>query len=290
MYHVLFNPKAGGGEGEAKARMLDGLYGKEQLCYHDITKLKDYDAFFQTLAAEDRIILAGGDGTINRFVNDLGDRRVENDIMYYATGSGNDFLRDLGKENGAEPFSIKAYLQDLPVVTVKGKRYRFLNGIGFGIDGYCCQEGDAQRERSDRPINYTAIAIKGLLFHYKPINAKVTVDGKTHSFPKVWLAPTMNGRYYGGGMKVTPEQDRLDPEKKVSVCVMFGSGKLKTLVVFPSIFKGTHIAHGEMAQILTGHEVTVEFERPCALQIDGETILDVKRYTVCAGVPAKTAR
>ncbi len=46
----------------------------------------------------------------------------------------------------------------------------------------------------------TAIAIKGLLFHYRPTNAVITVDGVTHTYKKVWLVPTMNGRYYGGGM------------------------------------------------------------------------------------------
>ena len=76
-------------------------------------------------------------------------------------------------------------------MTVNGKQYRFLNGIGYGIDGYCCQVGDEQREKSTKPVNYTAIAIKGLLFHYKPTNAVVTVDGETHNYRKVWLAPTM---------------------------------------------------------------------------------------------------
>ena len=41
-----------------------------------------------------------------------------------------------------------------------------------------------------------------------------------------------------------------------------------------------------MVQILTGHEITVRFDRPTALQIDGETILGVTEYSVRAGVPA----
>ena len=97
----------------------------------------------------------------------------------------------------------------------------------------------------------------------------------------------MNGRFYGGGMMVAPEQDRLNPERTVSVSVMYGSGKVKTLVVFPSIFKGEHVNHTEMTKVLTGHEIKVEFDKPTALQIDGETILGVKQYTVTTRVPAK---
>lgn len=63
----------------------------------------------------------------------------------------------------------------------------------------------------------------------------------------------MNGRYYGGGMMPTPTQRRLNPDGTMSTMVMYGKGKLKTLTVFPSIFKGAHIRHNEMVEMLTGH-------------------------------------
>lgn len=174
-------------------------------------------------------------------------------------------------------------MENLPLVTVNGKTYRFLNGIGYGIDGYCCQVGDQLRESSDQKVNYTAIAIKGLLFHYKPTNAVVTVDGQKHTYKKVWLAPTMNGRYYGGGMMPTPAQNRKNTDGTVSAMVMYGAGKLKTLAVFPSIFKGEHVRHEEMVDVLTGHTIRVEFDRPTPLQIDGETIPNVTSYEVTGG-------
>lgn len=245
-----------------------------------MTKIEDYGEFFRHLPPETRVILSGGDGTLNRFINDTSGLDIPQDIYYYAAGSGNDFLRDLGRKPEDGPFPIGEYLRALPVVTVNGKQYRFLNGIGYGIDGYCCQVGDEQREKSTKPVNYTAIAIKGLLFHYKPTNAVVTVDGETHSYRKVWLAPTMNGRFYGGGMMPTPGQNRRNPDGTVSTMVMFGAGKLKTLMVFPSIFKGEHIRHKEMVAILTGHTISVEFDRPTPIQIDGETILGVTGYSV----------
>lgn len=92
-----------------------------------------------------------------------------------------------------------------------------------------------------------------LLFHYTPTSAVVTVDGKTHPYHHVWLAPTMNGRYYGGGITPTPTQRRLNPDGTISTMAMYGKGKLKTLTVFPSIFKGAHIRHNEMVEVLTGH-------------------------------------
>lgn len=90
----------------------------------------------------------------------------------------------------------------------------------------------------------------------------------------------MNGRYYGGGMMPTPHQQRGNPDGTVSTMVMAGSGKLRTLMIFPSIFQGEHIALKKIVHVLTSHEITVSFDRPTALQIDGETILGVTKYTV----------
>lgn len=282
-YTILYNPHAGNGCGEQNARKLEHILTDCTLTYRDITEITDYSAFFQDLSPECTLILSGGDGTLNRFVNDTAGISLPTPLYYYAGGSGNDFLRDVAPSNPL--IDLNPYLSNLPTVTVNGKTFRFLNGVGFGIDGYCCEEGDRLRETTRRPVNYTAIAIKGLLFHYHPTNAVITVDSVRHSYRKVWLAPTMNGRYYGGGMMPTPDQTRCNPQGTISTMVFHGSGKLKTLMIFPSIFSGTHLRYTRQVEILTGQHIHVEFDRPTPLQIDGETISNVTSYEISACVP-----
>ena len=81
-------------------------------------------------------------------------------------------------------------------------------------------------------------------------------------------------------MEIAPAQDRLNHYRTVSVVVMHCASKLKTLAVFPSIFKGEHVKHDEMVTVLTGHDIRVEYDRPTALQIDGETISGIRGYHV----------
>lgn len=275
--YILYNPKTGNGSGENKAFKLKEYY-KGETVFKDITKIEDYQSFFVDLNSEDKVTICGGDGTISRFANDTYEMNISNSIYYYPTGTGNDFWREIGDINNPVPLPVEKYLKNLPTVTVKNKKYCFINGVGYGIDGYCCQVGDKMRLESDKPVNYTAIAIKGLLFHYKPTNATVTVDGKEYKFEKVWLAPTMNGLYYGGGMMPTPNQKRISDDKKLSVMVMSGCGKIKTLIAFPGIFEGKH-TENKMTTILSGKKIKVQFDTPTALQIDGETILNVTEYT-----------
>ena len=96
-------------------------------------------------------------------------------------------------------------------------------------------------------------------------------------FEKVWLAPAMFGRCYGGGMYPTPGQTRDDDH--LSVLVFHGSGKLKTLMIFPSIFKGEHVKKEKYVTVLSGKEITVKYDEPRPVQVDGETILDVPEIT-----------
>ena len=281
--YILYNPHAGHGSIAEKATELAQKY--DNVTLFDMTEIADYAALLSPLGATDRVIVCGGDGTLNRFVNDTDGIELTCEIYYYAVGTGNDFLHDLGLQPGADPILVNKYLKDLPVTYVNGKKFRFFNNVGYGIDGYCCEVGDKLKVTSTKPVNYTAIAIKGLLFHYKPCGATVTVDGKEYRYKKVWLAPTMKGRFYGGGMMAAPEQDRNNPDKTLSVMLLFNSGRIRTLLAFPSIFKGTLGEHKKIVATHTGHTIHVKFDAPSTVQIDGETILDVTEYTAYARVP-----
>ena len=285
-YYVLYNPLAGNGTAEDSINHLPHDPSAE-IVKCDVTKIDCYADFFSKLDAEDVIILCGGDGTLNRFINGTDGLTLPSDVLYFPAGSGNDFLTDVEKTKEESPFSIKEYIKDLPTVTIKDKTYRFINNVGFGIDGYCCEVGDKKKAESTKKVDYTSIAINGLLFHYEPTNATIIIDGVEHKFKKVWLAPTMKGRYYGGGMMACPKQDRMNPEGELSVLLFYGGGRIRTLIAFPSIFKGEHVKHKKMVNILTGKNITVKFDGPRAVQIDGETILGVTEYTACARVPAK---
>ena len=277
--YILYNPLAGSGTAKEDVKRLQKLLKGDTACF-DITEITDYAGFIGNMAQDDYLVIAGGDGTLNRFINDTADIETAQEILYYPTGSGNDFAREIGADE--TPVYITRYLKNLPVVEVQGKNYRFINGVGFGIDCYCCQVGDELKARSVKKVNYTGIAIKGLLFYFAARNAKVTVDGTAYSYKKVWIAPTMHGKYYGGGMIPAPAQDR--SSGKLSVMVFHGAGRLRTLCAFPGIFKGEHVKHTDMVTVHTGEKITVEFDRPTPLQIDGETVTDVMSYTAKAAV------
>ena len=78
----------------------------------------------------------------------------------------------------------------------------------------------------------------------------------------------------------TPDQKRESGE--LSLMIFHGSGKIKTLMIFPSIFKGEHVKNTKYVTVVKGRDIEVEFDRPTALQIDGETVLGVTGYKATA--------
>ena len=288
---AAYNPKANNGTGLETAKGAEALILADksldctpEFSYIDLTEQDINHIINNVVGAEDYLIIAGGDGTLNFIANTVKDwnqaAHREDYVLYYPSGSGNDMERDAQLKGAWGLTKLIPFLTDLPEISVNGITRKFLNGIGYGIDGYCCEEGDRQRANSTKKVDYTSIAIQGLLFHFKPCNAKVTVDGELREYHRVWLAPAMNGRFYGGGMMVAPAQDRFNKERLLSSVVVHNGGKLRILTMFPKIFKGEHISLTGIVDIRQGHEITVEFDRPTALQIDGETVKGVMKYTV----------
>lgn len=280
MNYLFFNPSAKNGKAAEDLQLIKKTLDGQDVEIYAVTDIDDYVSVIDKIQPEDIVYIVGGDGTLNRFINDSTNLRILGDIFFYSAGTGNDFKHDVDPDNSLYRIRLNDYIRNLPTVTVGGVTYKFINGIGFGIDGYCCEEGDRQRAAGRQEINYSAIAVKGCLFRFKPYGADITVDGETRHYNKVWLAPTMFGKYYGGGMKVAPEQDRNNPQHTVTSVVIHGTGRLKTLIRFAKIFSGEHTKYTDMVDIRTGHEVRVVFDRPCALQIDGETVKNVTEYTV----------
>ncbi len=273
---ILFNPCANNRDISAALEGVRAYAAAPDTVEKDLTQV-DVRAEICALSQNDRVLILGGDGTIMRLANALDGAEYCVPLYLWKSGTGNDFLRDIGKNEDAEPVLLNPYLAKLPHVEIKGKTYLYVNGIGFGLDGMVCEVTDKLKEQGVQKIDYTMESIKLLLGGFKCPSGKVTVDGVTKSYKKIWLASAMHGKYYGGGMRVAPEQQR--GGDKLTCCVWHTTGRLVTLMHFPKIFSGEHVKYKKSIDVFSGKRITVEFDHPCALQIDGETVSDVTTYT-----------
>ncbi len=277
MTYILYNPLANGRHGEQGLAAVREALAAESPQAVDVTKT-DAAALLMGLTAEDKAVVCGGDGTIHRLVNGLEGKVPAVPVHVWRFGTGNDFLRDVTVDSDtpdAQSVLLNDYIGNLPVVRVGDKTLRYLNGCSVGVDAVVCGMMEENR-LAPKKSGYAATALRSFFRRYKPMSGRVTVDGETRSYDRIWMAASMNGRYQGGGMKFAPGQDRTGDT--LFCMVWHGTTPLGTLLRFPFVIPGKHTGF-PFCDIRIGREITVELDEPTMIQLDGEVMDGVTGYT-----------
>ena len=95
MIYVFLNRLSNNGKAMSAKAELEKIFDGEQIKFIDITEIINAADSCHMLDESDKIIIAGGDGTLSRFVNDVYELHLKNEIYFYTCGSGNDFLNDV---------------------------------------------------------------------------------------------------------------------------------------------------------------------------------------------------
>ncbi len=267
MYYVLYNPSSSDGKSNKKINKLYANLSKIDECYKlNLLEIVDKEIIFlNSLVEEDIVYLCGGDGTLNRFLNAIGENEVKCKLLFYSCGSGNDFKRDFPKEKFVDLEPIR---KNLSKCYINGnEKFYFVNGIGVGIDAVVC--------RSKNQLNYTGAKksyFKITLSTFKkfrPYSLDIIADGEEIHYDNVWMIICNNGRYIGGGMKVCPDAVRDDGT--FEIVVVHSLPRWLIILLFPLIYFGWH-RHVRGVDYVKCHNLKIVPDGCTILQMDGETL------------------
>ena len=224
----------------------------------------------RTLAAEGvrRLIIYGGDGSVNAMAHALAGSGVELGIL--PSGTGNDFARALGI-----PTDIRQALDILqsavsrPVDLGQCNGQYFINVAGIGFDAEVVSNARRfKRFASSRKAAYF-LSVFYTLLRMKSYRATIFFDGENEGVERrLLLGAVGNGRYIGGGMCVAPKAEIDDG--MLDVCLVKKIGRLHFLRLFPLFIRGDHIAHTDVVEYRRVRSIAIHFEQKLPLQMDGE--------------------
>lgn len=250
----------------------------------DITKLDSIEERLAKINKEkDKILIVGGDGTLTSLINKY-KKYLDNLPKIYAVkaGTGNDFLRNIihsgyPVENiNNKYFLINPFLKNLPICKVNNNEKTFLNGIGIGLDGYICKNVEEQRKKNNKQ-SFFKITLKSFM-EFKPLEKlTIEVDGKKHELKKCWFASIMNGKYYGGGIKIAPKADFKG--EKLQAIIINDINKFKLFMLFPLIYTGNH-SKVKAVHFFEGKHIKITSDEKTYVQIDGEPQKDINEIEV----------
>ena len=226
------------------------------------------------------VISAGGDGTANEVVDGLLGAGGGPQLGVISVGTGRDFIRTLG--GGKDLEGAVAALRSGRSRTIDAGRvtYRsdtgttetrhFLNVASIGVSGPTVRAVNAAKH--GRPVHAKA----AFYFHtvvelmrYKPQPVRVTFDDGNVIEVTTALVVAANGRYFGGGMMVTPDA-RID-DGLLEALVYRAEGKLRMVLDFNKIYRGAHTTLSRVT-IKRCRSFTVEpLGVPLILEADGES-------------------
>ena len=263
---ILYNPKSKNSKGNVQTHKLVRYYKKHKIPFRlkSILKIDDMKTYVKEANHIDKIILLGGDGTINQLVNSLADIEVRQEIYIKRNGSGNDFLRSL-KTADNKPQHIMKYTMDN-----NESRY-FINGCGIGIDGLVIDYVDNAPKKGK--LTYFLSTLKAL-FKFVPEPIKVTIDDQELTFDKGYSVIINNGRFVGGGMEMTPKANINDTN--LEVIIIHSIPKIFLLLIFSTVYFGWHTKFKKYVYSATCKKISATFSTPQIIQADGEKTLDIQ--------------
>ena len=220
------------------------------------------------------LVAVGGDGTVNEVVNGIaGVDGVELAIVH--RGTGGDFVRTFGI-----PHSLAGALDvaregatrqiDLGRATFhtwagpQGEAW-FANAASAGMSGAVAKRVNETGKALGGKATY-AWSTLAVFARWRNAQITVTVDDETRT-GAMYDVIVANGRFLGGGMKITPDAE---PDDSLFDVLLIGDISKKDLVLtLPKIYRGTHLPHPK-AELLRGAKVTIETPIPLPVQLDGE--------------------
>lgn len=213
-----------------------------------------------------RLVIFGGDGTVNEVLNGLDLEKAQLGIV--PTGTGNDFCRVLGIPS--KPMKAVALLNEgrirrVDIGLVNGRR--FLNTVGVGFDAEVARTTNEEYKQLKGTLAYL-VSVTKVLWSYR--NEEMIIETEENTFEgKMLLAAIGNGRYIGGGMKLIPGAE-ID-NGLFHLCLLGDLTKTEILLNMPKIFSGTHLSHPQVSS-LTARKVIIKSKNAMTVQADGEIL------------------
>jgi YegS/Rv2252/BmrU family lipid kinase len=268
---VILNPVAGKGNVQKVYQVIKHELGKRGITAHyDLSpqkgRIKRF-AFECVKNGYERLIICGGDGTVHEAIPGLVNTDVALGII--PLGTGNDLGRTLGIKRDI-PFACsvieKGEEKRIDVARVNGDQY--FAGVGaLGFDAEVATLAE-KFKRFTPGISIYILAILTKLLTYKFKRVRIRYNGEEYH-DEVLLAAFGNSRFYGGGIKITPQAEIDDGI--LDLCIIKRLNKLRLLLLLPTVYKGNHIHFSEV-NLYRAKKIIVESDTPLHLYGDGESV------------------
>lgn len=247
----------------------------------------------------DRIVVIGGDGTLNEVVNGFFDQHgnlhnPEVSVAIVPSGTGSDFCRSINAPKGnseAINFALtgESKLCDVGLVEARdpnGQKVRrhFINVSSLGISGLVAGLMRNVTKRLGATAAYFLSTAQAISTFEAPTIIITNASGQERTVSNCSLLSFANGRFYGSGMQIAPHA-QLD-DGLFDVVAITDLSLMFFLVNGYKVYQGTHL---ELSNVSVSQESICEVRTPSSVPVyietDGELFAQLPAtYTIRANI------
>jgi YegS/Rv2252/BmrU family lipid kinase len=214
----------------------------------------------------ERVLCAGGDGTLNLVASALLD--TDCPLAIIPTGTANLLARELNIPLDPEQALRVAFagpVRYLDVGMANGQPFLLMAGLGF--DAQVVSEIVPHFKDYFGPLAYITAGLQ-VLARYKPSQFHLEVGGNQLVLP-AWLVVVGNASHYGYELSLSPTA-RMD-DGLLDVCIFAEHSAFDRLSQIGAVFAGLHEKHPNVRSFQTSH-LTITAEPRVQLQLDGDLV------------------
>lgn len=283
-WFVIVNPVAGSGRGLIDFPQISRLLRNDDIRHDAVFTEHKHHATELTVTAANqgyrKIIVIGGDGTLNEVVNGLFIQKAveprEMLLAVIAVGTGNDWVRTFGiPQHYSEAIRAireeRSFLQDVGTVTYTESHYtqtRYMaNVAGLGFDAHVISTFNHLKMKGYKGGWMYLYSILKSYFRYKSSGARIWVDDEVVFNDLMFSLAIGICKYNGGGVQQLPN-------------ALADDGLLDLTIIRPVhwwhiVFRLKKLFNGDIYQIghvihAQGRKVRIEAAPSIQLETDGE--------------------
>jgi len=227
----------------------------------------------------ERVLAVGGDGTVFEVANGLWwePRGRLPSLGLIPLGTGCDYVRNFPRGRSLKDWvdqalgeaTVSVGVGVLRVRTLKGHSLDrvYLNVLGLGFDAQVVRRMRRQRLPLGGKIPYLLSGLQELL-----LCKRFSLTGKMNGEPFMSSSSLLVvglGRYFGGGMKITPEASL--QAGRFQVVWDRDLARLTILLLLGRIYTGRHLSHPQVQSRFV-RRLELAADPPAVVQVEGELV------------------
>jgi diacylglycerol kinase (ATP) len=269
---ILLNGAAGRGRARLRHEMVREEAAAAGIQAQGAASPQEMEQCARDAAASgvERVIAAGGDGTVHCVLNGIAGSHAALGII--PCGSGNDLAVNLGIPHDVRAAAQLAFTG--PITNIDMCRIECARGVrhfgciaSFGLDSHANRVANLHTG----PFRGTSLYIWSMLralVEFTPVEVQVSHDAGQYR-GEILLMVAANAASYGGGMRIAPAAALADG--LLDFVAVRRMSRAKLLWCFPEVFSGKHVSREEVTCVRS-REVRVNAKRPLQIFADGEFV------------------